>query len=87
MARYERFVHELLDRVEDVYDPRAAEPRRLRAAAREAFGEHRSSTVITEMLESFRVHYVLNMFNGVEQSFTRRSSRWSRLWRPRSRRG
>jgi len=69
MARYERFVHDLLDRVEDVYDPELPNLDAFVLQLEEAFGRHPILEVITEMLESFRVHYVLNMFNGVEQSF------------------
>lgn len=69
MARYERFVHELLDRVEDVYDPELPNLDSFVVQLEEAFGRHPILDVITEMLESFRVHYVLNMFDGVDQGF------------------
>lgn len=69
MARYERFVHELLDRVEDVYDPELPNLDAFVLQLQEAFGRHPILDVLTEMLESFRVHYVLNMFNGIDQSF------------------
>ncbi|MEO8503808.1 MAG: P-loop NTPase [Acidobacteriota bacterium] len=69
MARYETMVRELLDRVEDVYDPELPNLDTFVDQLQEAFGRHPILDVIVEMLESFRVHYVLNMFNGVDQGF------------------
>jgi MinD-like ATPase involved in chromosome partitioning or flagellar assembly len=69
MERYHDFVNGLLDRVEDVYDPSLPSLDAFLAELGEAFGEHPIIEVIADTLDSFRVHYVLNMFNGVEESF------------------
>lgn len=69
MSRFERLINELLDQVEDVYDQALPNLDAFLAELREAFGEHPILRVISDTLESFRVHYVLNMFNGVEQSY------------------
>ncbi len=69
MDRYFNFIHELLDRVEDVYDETYPNLDAFVAELGEALGPHPILEVIVETLEAFRVHYVLNMFNGVEQSF------------------
>jgi MinD-like ATPase involved in chromosome partitioning or flagellar assembly len=69
MARYERLVNDLLDSVEDVYDTSLPNLDAFLSELREAFGDHPILRVIADTLDSFRVHYVLNMFNGVEQSY------------------
>lgn len=69
LGRYHDLVHSLLDRVEDVYDPTLPNLDAFLLQLEEAFGQHPILEVLADALEGFRVHYVLNMFNGVEESF------------------
>jgi|CXWL01.1.fsa_nt_gi MinD-like ATPase involved in chromosome partitioning or flagellar assembly len=69
MRRYQRMIRELLDRVEDVYDAALPNLDSFLSELGEAFGKHPILEVIGDTLDAFRVHYVLNMFNGVEQSY------------------
>ena len=69
MERYYDFINELLDRVEDVYDPAIGNLDSFLRELREALGDHPILHAIADTLESFRVYYVLNMFNGVEESY------------------
>lgn len=69
MERYYEFVNDLLDRVEDVYDEAIPNLDAFLRELREALGDHPILQAIGDTLESFRVYYVLNMFNGVEESY------------------
>ncbi len=69
MRPYHGLVNDLLDRVEDVYDPSLPNLDAFVLELEEAFGRHPILGVINETLQSFRVHYVLNMFDGVQQSY------------------
>jgi MinD-like ATPase involved in chromosome partitioning or flagellar assembly len=69
LGRYHGLVHSLLDRVEDVYDPSLPNLDAFLVQLEEAFGQHPILDVLADALDAFRVHYVLNMFNGVEESF------------------
>ena len=69
MGRYRRLVNDLLDRVEDVYDPALPNLDTFVSQLEEAFGSHPILEVLVDALDAFRVHYVLNMFNGVEESY------------------
>jgi MinD-like ATPase involved in chromosome partitioning or flagellar assembly len=69
VARYRGLVLDLLARVEDVYDPALPNLDSFLVELAEAFGRHPIVEVLTDLLDSFRVHYVLNMFNGVEHGF------------------
>jgi len=71
MERYFGFINEMLDRVEDVYDPSLPNLDSFLVELREALGDHPILHVIADTLESFRVYYALNMFNGVEESYQR----------------
>jgi MinD-like ATPase involved in chromosome partitioning or flagellar assembly len=71
MDRYFAFINELLDRVEDTYDPALPNLDAFLDELREALGDHPILHAIADTLESFRVYYVLNMFNGVEEGFDR----------------
>ena len=71
MDRYFDFINDLLDRVEDTYDPALPNLDSFLDELREALGEHPILQAIADTLESFRVYYVLNMFNGVEEGFQR----------------
>jgi MinD-like ATPase involved in chromosome partitioning or flagellar assembly len=69
MERYYEFINDLLDRVEDVYDTAIPNLDAFLRELREALGDHPILHAIADTLESFRVYYVLNMFNGVEESY------------------
>jgi flagellar biosynthesis protein FlhG len=69
LGRYRRLVNDLLDRVEDVYDPALPNLDAFVGQLEEAFGRHPILEVLVDALDAFRVHYVLNMFNGVEESY------------------
>lgn len=71
MERYFRFINEMLDRVEDVYEPTLPNLDAFVVELREGLGEHPILHVLSETLEDFRVYYVLNMFNGVEEGYQR----------------
>jgi MinD-like ATPase involved in chromosome partitioning or flagellar assembly len=71
MERYHAFINELLDQVEDVYDPALPNLDAFLRELREALGDHPILHALDDTLESFRVYYVLNMFNGVEQGYER----------------
>ena len=69
MGQYNGLVNELIDRVEDVYDDSLPNLDALVLELEEAFGRHAILGVLSDTLEAFRVHYVLNMFDGVEESY------------------
>ncbi|HEV8629997.1 MAG TPA: P-loop NTPase [Thermoanaerobaculia bacterium] len=71
MERYYRFINDMLDRVEDVYEPLLPNLDAFLEELRGALGDHPILHVLAETLESFRVYYVLNMFNGVEEGYQR----------------
>lgn len=71
MARYHDFINQLLDQVEDVYDDAIPNLDAFVVELQAALGDHPILHAITEMLDTFRVYYVLNMFNGVEEGFER----------------
>jgi hypothetical protein len=62
-------VNALIDRAEDVYDPRTMNLDGFLAALREAVGEHPSVELVAQTIHYFRVHFVLNMFSGVQDSY------------------
>ncbi len=64
-----RLTNELIDRVEDVYD---SSMRNLDAFAddlRASLGDHPITRTVQSTLDSFRVHFVLNLFHGVDESY------------------
>lgn len=69
MERYHGMINDLLDQVEDVYDASIPNLDAFLLELREALGDSPILRAIADTLESFRVHYVLNMFNGVEDSY------------------
>ncbi|HUP47175.1 MAG TPA: AAA family ATPase [Thermoanaerobaculia bacterium] len=66
-----RLANDLIDQVEDVYD---SSVQNLDAFALDLAGslgaEHPITRTVQNTVDFFRVHYVLNLFNGVEDSFT-----------------
>ena len=64
-----KLINDLIDQVEDVYD---SSVRNLDAFADDLalnLGDHPITRTLQQTLEEFRVHYVLNLFNGVDDSF------------------
>ena len=60
-------VHELLNRAEDVYDDSVPNLDFVLKDLRDVFGDQPLLAAIEWVIADFRVHYVLNMFDGVEQ--------------------
>jgi MinD-like ATPase involved in chromosome partitioning or flagellar assembly len=62
-------VNSLLDRVEDVYDSDVHDLDAFVADLQHALGGHPVVKLVANAVESFVVHFVLNRFNGVKDSF------------------
>jgi MinD-like ATPase involved in chromosome partitioning or flagellar assembly len=58
-----------LERVEDVYDESVHNLDAFTAELHRTLGDHPAVARVTRVVDSFVVHYVLNMFNGVQESF------------------
>ncbi len=69
LGRHRRPIIDLLDRAEDVYDESVPHLDAFLAELEEGLGPRPVFKVVGDMLESFRVHYVLNMFDGVQESY------------------
>jgi MinD-like ATPase involved in chromosome partitioning or flagellar assembly len=68
-AKMTRLINELLDRVEDVYDPAIPNLDAFLVDLLGSLGNHPVLEAIVETVEYFRVYYVLNLFNGVTEGF------------------
>jgi MinD-like ATPase involved in chromosome partitioning or flagellar assembly len=66
---YGRLINELIDRVEDVYDSSVQNLDAFADDLAQNLGDHPITRTVAQTLDDFRVHYVLNLFNGVEDSF------------------
>ncbi len=65
-----RLANDLIDRVEDVYDGSVPNLDAFTIDLIENLGsEHPITRAVQQTVDQFRVHYVLNLFNGVEDSF------------------
>jgi MinD-like ATPase involved in chromosome partitioning or flagellar assembly len=64
-------IHDLLGRAEDSYDTSVASLDFLLRDLKDVFGDHVLVGAIGELLGDFRVHYVLNQFDGIEASHDR----------------
>ena len=65
-----RVVNEAIDRAEDVYDDSVPNLDAFLEGLRQTLGDgHRAVRLVQDRLESFGVYYVLNLFNGVRESF------------------
>jgi MinD-like ATPase involved in chromosome partitioning or flagellar assembly len=64
-----RLVNDLLDQVEDVYEEKLPNLDAFLRDLLEALGDNRYIRAIADVVHSFGVYFVLNMFNGVEESF------------------
>ncbi|MBW3672081.1 MAG: AAA family ATPase [Acidobacteria bacterium] len=67
---FERLVNDLIDRAEDVYDDSIHNLDSFAHDLELSLGfEHAVTRAVNNILHFFTAHYVLNMFNGVEDSF------------------
>ncbi len=64
-----RMINELLDAVEDVYDDSIPNIDAFLADLGAGLGDHPLVDLLQESVEDFRVYYVLNMFNGIRESY------------------
>ena len=64
-----RFVNDLLDQVEDVYDSAMTNLDAFVADLHHALGDHPVFKLVANAVESFLVYYVLNRFDGVRSSY------------------
>ena len=64
-----RRINELLDAVEDVYDESIPNIDAFLADLETTLGDHPLVDLLRESVEDFRVYYVLNMFNGIRESY------------------
>jgi len=61
-------IHELFDRAEDVYDESVPNLDFVLKDLRDVFGDQPILQAIEWVIHDFRVHYVLNLFDGVQES-------------------
>lgn len=67
---FRQLVRDLIDRAEDVYDESIPNLDAFAHDLETSLGlDHPVTRVVTSTLHFFKVHYVLNLFNGVEDSF------------------
>src|SRR5687768_14863995 len=64
-----KLINDLIDRVEDVYDSSVPNLDAFALDLAENLGDHPITRTVQTTIDEFRVHYVLNLFNGVEDSF------------------
>jgi MinD-like ATPase involved in chromosome partitioning or flagellar assembly len=64
-----KLINELIDQVEDVYDNSVQNLDAFALDLAQNLGDHAITRTVQTTIEEFRVHYVLNLFNGVEDSF------------------
>jgi MinD-like ATPase involved in chromosome partitioning or flagellar assembly len=64
-----RLINDLIDRVEDVYDSSVQNLDAFALDLSQNLGDHPITRTVQSTIDEFRVHYVLNLFNGVEDSF------------------
>jgi MinD-like ATPase involved in chromosome partitioning or flagellar assembly len=66
---YWRLINGLIDQVEDVYDSSVQNLDAFAQDLAENLGDHPITRTVQQTIDEFRVHYVLNLFNGVDDSF------------------
>jgi len=66
---YWKLINDLIDRVEDVYDGSIPNLDAFADDLAQNLGDHPITRTVQQTLDEFRVHYVLNLFNGVDDSF------------------
>jgi MinD-like ATPase involved in chromosome partitioning or flagellar assembly len=67
--RYPGMVNELLDSVEDVYDESIRNIDEFLVDLHQNLGDNPILDLLRDTVDFFRVYYVLNMFNGVRESY------------------
>lgn len=64
-----RLINDLIDRVEDVYDSSVPNLDAFALDLAQNLGDHPITRTVQSTIDEFRVHYVLNAFNGIDDSF------------------
>ena len=64
-----KLINALIDQVEDVYDSSVQNLDAFALDLAQNLGDHPITRTVQMTIDEFRVHYVLNLFNGVEDSF------------------
>lgn len=64
-----RLINDLIDKVEDVYDSSVQNLDAFGLDLQQNLGDHPITRTVQNTIDEFRVHYVLNLFNGVDDSF------------------
>lgn len=64
-----KLINSLIDSVEDSYDPSIPNLDAFLIDLKHALGDHPIIEIIRNILEYFQVFYVLNMFNGIKNSY------------------
>src|SRR5215212_9757610 len=64
-----KLINQLIDQVEDVYDSSVQNLDAFAEDLSQNLGDHPITRTVQNTIDEFRVHYVLNLFNGVEDSF------------------
>ena len=64
-----KLANDLIDTVEDVYDSSVPNLDGFALDLAHNLGDHPITRTVQRTIDEFRVHYVLNLFNGVEDSF------------------
>ncbi len=64
-----KLINDLIDSVEDVYDSSVPNLDAFALDLAQNLGDHAITRTVQNTIDEFRVHYVLNLFNGVEDSF------------------
>ena len=64
-----KLINQLIDQVEDVYDSSVQNLDAFALDLAQNLGDHPITRTVQTTIDEFRVHYVLNLFNGVEDSF------------------
>ncbi|MBW3566162.1 MAG: AAA family ATPase [Acidobacteria bacterium] len=68
-AGFQRLMNELIDHAEDVYDDSLGNLDAFIHDLETSLGDHPVTRTVVNAVHFFKVHYVLNLFNGVEESF------------------
>jgi MinD-like ATPase involved in chromosome partitioning or flagellar assembly len=66
---FAKLINDLIDRVEDVYDGSVENLDMFADDLTQNLGDHPITRTVQQTIDEFRVHYVLNLFNGVDDSF------------------
>jgi MinD-like ATPase involved in chromosome partitioning or flagellar assembly len=66
---FQTLVNELIDQAEDVYDESIPNLDAFTEDLENSLGDHPVTRTVVNTLHFFKVHYVLNLFNGVDETF------------------